>query len=404
MTDTTTGLYSHRVEELAEQMDRVADNEFYRELYADHDVDPTSIGSMAEFQQLPFVSSSDLRDAVNGAPDRGPFFGEDVNRTFMTPVGDQLMPLYYTAGDWRRMTETIGNRFRDIGVGEGDVVLNTIGYTPFIAGMLFQDALSTIGAVPVPAGAGDSDAAAGLVDLLDVNVAVGFPSYIEKIAAQTDMSLDILISAGEPVVYYPSRREELREVVGGAETVADVYGIAEAGTVAAEDATESGMNVFDEYMIAEVIDPETGDPVAPGESGELVLTHLHQEAMPMVRFRTGDVTRLIEDDGTLKLPEGVFGRVDNRLKVKGIKVYPGAFEPVVAGIDGLTGNFTIHVSTPESTDHVRLVCEGVADQVDVEALRSVLRKQVLISVDDIEVVESLETDDQVVDDRAESIT
>lgn len=405
MTTTTTELYGHRLSELREQLERVATNPFYRELYDDHDVDPTSIDSLGTFRDLPFVTSGDLLEASQQGGGRGPFFSSEVNRTFLTPVGDQLMPLFYTDDDWRRMTQTIGNRFEDIGVGNDDVVLNTIGYTPFIAGMLFQDALSSIGATPVPAGAGDSEGAAGMADLLDVTVVIGFPSYVEKIAEQTDLSVDVLISAGEPVVYYPDRREELRAVVGGADTVADVYGIAEAGTVAAEDDTESGMNVFDEYMIAEVVDPETGASVEPGETGELVLTHLHQEAMPMVRFRTGDVTRLVEEGGALTLPEGVFGRVDNRLKVKGVKVYPGAFEPVVAQHPGLTGNFTIHVSKSGSTDHVRLVCEAVDESaVDLDDLGEAIRRKVHISVNQIELVDELADDEQVVDERSESIT
>jgi len=329
-----------------------------------------------------------------------------VNRTYMTPVGERLMPLFYTENDWAKMTTTIASRFEDIGIESGDLVLNTIGYTPFIAGQLLHDAMTRIGAVPVPAGAGDSDAAAGLAQLLDVNVAIGFPSYIDKVADQADLDLDLLVSAGEPVVYYPERREQLRQTVGGAETVVDVYGIAEGGTVAAEDASESGMNVFDEYMIAEVIDPETGEAVAPGEAGELVLTHIDHEAMPMVRFRTGDVTRLVEEDGAIKLPDGVFGRVDDRLKVKGVKVYPGAFEPVLGRFGGLTGEYNVVVSKPDgSTDHVKLICQVEPDAtVDSDDLLAALDSQVHISVNELELVDTLPYEEQVVDQRTETIT
>jgi len=402
----TTELFEPRTDDLLTQLHRVAENPFYSKLYDDHEIDPLEISTLGGFRELPFVTTDDLADAFFAADDRGPFFTPDVTQTFMNPVTGGMMPLFFTESDWERMTETIGNRFRDIGVEDGDVVLVTIGYTPFIAGMLFHDALTEVGAVPVPAGAGDSESGAGLAELLEVNVAIGFPSYIETIAEHTGLSLDVLISVGEPVVYYPDRREELRELVGGADTVADVYGIAEAGTVAAEDDSESGMNVFDEYMIAEVIDSDTGEVVEPGKVGELVLTQLYHEAMPMVRFRTGDLTKLVEENGTLKLPEGVFGRVDNRLKVKGVKVYPDAFEPVLGRTPGVTGNFTIEVTKPDrSTDHVKLYCESAdGSEVDLDELASALRKQVLISVDEISLVNDLPHDEHVIDKRSESIT
>lgn len=406
MTENITELYDHRFDQLQEQLHRVSENPFYRELYEDHDLDPAEVSSLEEFQNLPFVTTGQLADTVLAADDQGPFFGPDVNRTYLTPAGEGLMPLFYTEDDWERMTGTIASRFEDIGISDGDIVLNTVGYTPFVAGMLLHRAISKIGAVPVPAGAGDSEGASGLAQLLDVDAAIGFPSYISKVAEQADLSLDILVTAGEPVIYYPDRREELRETVGGAETVADVYGIAEGGTVAAEDASEDGMNVFDEYMIAEVIDPETGDPVEPGETGELVLTHLHQEAMPMVRFRTGDVTRLVERDGRPVLPDGIFGRVDDRLKVKGVKVYPGAFEPVLGRFDGLTGGYTIEVSVSEAnTDYIKLICqEAAGTTVDPDELADALQERVLISVDEIDVVEELSNEDRVVDRRSQSIT
>ena len=406
MTTDTTHLYEHRFDELQTQLERIADNDFYADLYADRSVDPTAVSSLAEFQQLPFITADDLGDAFASADDRGPFYDEAVNRSYVTPYENGLMPLFYTEADWDRLTTLIARRFEDIGIGPDDFVLNTIGYTPFIAGQLFHDAISKTGAVPVAAGAGDSESAANLADLYDVTAATGFPSYIEKVAAQTDLSLDTLICAGEPLIYYPERREEMREVVGGAETVVDVYGLAEAGTVAAEDDAEDGMHVFDEEFIMEVVDPETGEAVEPGEIGEVVLTSLHQEATPIVRFRTGDVTKLVAEGDALKLPDGVFGRVDNRLKVKGVKVYPGAVEPVLGQFAGLTGEYTVAVTTAaDGTDTVSLTVE-TADEggVDMEALLDRVQHQIHISIDEIEAVTELDSEETVVDDRTESIT
>lgn len=406
MTSNITDLYGHRFEQLQEQLQHVSENAFYQELYEGSTVDPAEVSSLDEFQELPFVTTGQLSDAVLGADDHGPFFDTDVNRTYVTPAGDGLMPLYYTQKDWDRMTDAIGSRFKEIGIGDGDLVLNTIGYTPFLAGMLMHDGITKTGAVPVPAGAGDSEGAVGLAELYDIDAAIGFPSYIEKVAKQADLSLDVLISAGEPVIYYPERREELREVVGGADTVVDIYGLAAGGTVAAEDDSEDGMNVFDEYMILEIIDPETGEPVEMGESGEIVLTHLNQEAMPMVRFRTGDVSRLVGRDGKPVLPDGIFGRVDDRLKIKGVKIYPGSFEPALGRFDGLTGEYTLEVSQSDTgTDHLKLVCQvGTGGDVNSDDLAAALDKRVLVSVDEIEMVDEITNEERVLDHRSESIT
>lgn len=406
MTKDTTQLYEHRLDELQTQLEHIAENEFYDGLYAEHGVDPVSVSSLSDFQRLPFITAEDLGDAFANEAGRGPFYSEQVNRSYVTPYKNGLMPLFYTDQDWDRLTTLIARRFEGIGLGPSDFVLNTIGYTPFIAGQLFHDAISKTGAVPVAAGAGDSESAANLANLYDVTAATGFPSYIEKVATQADLALDTLICAGEPLIYYPERREEIREAVGGAETVVDVYGLAEAGTVAAEDDSEDGMHVFDEEYLLEVIDPESGEAVAPGEIGEVVLTSLHQEATPIVRFRTGDITKLGYDGEAIKLPEGVFGRVDNRLKVKGVKVYPGAIEPVLGQFAGLTGDYTVEVTTTSSgTDRMSLSVQAETDtDVNIGELQDRIQRQIHMSVDQLNLVEKLEHDDVVVDRRSESIT
>jgi phenylacetate-CoA ligase len=406
MTQSTTHLYEHRFDELQAQLERVQENPYYRELFKEAGIDASEITSLEEFQDLPFISSLSLAAATRAASDRGPFYTPRVNRTFMTPVEEGLSPLYYTEEDWQRMLDTVSDQFENVGITSNDLVLNTIGYTPFMAGLAFHDAVAETGATVVPVGAGDSDTAAQLAEQLDVTVAIGFPSYIEKIAGKTDLDLDILISAGEPVIYYPERRESLREMVGGAETVVDLYGKAEVGPIAVEDAQEAGMRMPDEFMIAEVIDPESGEVLEPGEIGEMVLTHVNFDAMPMVRFRTGDITKIVEVDRKITLPEGVFGRVDNRLKVKGVKIYPDSFEPVLGRFDGVTGEYTIVVrSPPGSSDEITLYCErGEGESVDIEELKSQLKSQVLVSVKEIEIVDEMPYDEQVIDERSESIT
>jgi phenylacetate-CoA ligase len=199
-------------------------------------------------------------------------------------------------------------------------------------------------------------------------------------------SVDTFVGAGEPFTSIPGLREDVKEALD-AETAVDYFGTRQILPVAAETAAEDGLHVSDEYAFVEVIDPDSGEVLPYGERGELVVTHLQKEGCPLVRYRTGDLTEWEERDGEVVLPDGVIGRTDNRLKVKGVKLYPESLGTVLAGFGGLSGEFRLEVTRPSSTDEIKLVVEGEAD---VGELASAVKERLLVAPDDIELVDDID--------------
>jgi phenylacetate-CoA ligase len=255
--------------------------------------------------------------------------------------------------------------------------------------------LEELGAEVIPAGPGDTEATAATIETYDVDALVGNPSFARKLG-DAGASVDVFVGGGEPFTSVPGLRESVKEALG-AQTAVDYFGTRQILPVAAETAAEDGLVVLNDYALVEVVDPDTGEVLPYGERGELVVTHLRKEASPLVRYRTGDLAEWEERDGEVVLPNGVIGRTDGRLKVKGVKLYPEALGAVLAGFPDLSGEYRLTVSRPESTDRVELVCEGEAD---IEALRAAVRDRLLVTPDEVSVVESLDGTG-VVDERYE---
>lgn len=401
---TVISCFEHKVEQLQTQLQHVESIPFYAEFYRKHDVDVGDISSLEEFQTLPFTSTKTLLEAYDEYPPDGSFFSDDVRQINMTPAGDGLMPEYNTEQDLERVAEAMGKQYAAMGVSPGDRALNTTGYTVFIGGLAGHSGLQEAGAAVVPVGPGDSEQAAGLMDRLAVNVIQAFPSYGLKVAEHTDTEVDVYIGGGEPFTSVPGLREEVRDAYGGDATVVDVYALSEILPVAAECKHEDGLHVSEDFVLVEVIDPETEQPVELGERGEIVLTHLDKEAMPLVRYRTGDLTRVVEQEcdcgRSITLPDGVFGRVDNRLKLKGVKFYPGSIGPVLVDFPGLTGNFQVEASRPSETDHLKIICETEASAgADTGELEDALSRELVVRPDEVELAEGIDEDETVRDLR-----
>jgi phenylacetate-CoA ligase len=148
------------------------------------------------------------------------------------------------------------------------------------------------------------------------------------------------------------------------------------------------------------IDPDTGTVLPEGERGELVVTHLNKESMPLVRYRTGDLT-MVEtvqcgDRETLTLPRSVFGRVDNMTKVKRVEFFPEELAGLVANVDGLTGEYQVVLTRENGVDHMQLVCEGDAP---TEEIQSIVEGEVFQNLDNIETVADLDTSHTLKDER-----
>ncbi|MDB2224136.1 phenylacetate--CoA ligase family protein [Halorubrum ezzemoulense] len=377
---------------VGEQLERVADRDFYAEKFADAGVDPTAVDSWADFRSLPFTTAGELEADFEAAPPSGSLYDGAAMVTF-SPMGEQLRPVFDTADDLEAQAAANADVLERAGVEPGDRVVNTFGYELFGTGYVLHRALERLGAEVFPLGPGDSEQAAATIEAYDVDAVVGNPSFALKIGAEGG-SVDTFVGAGEPFTSIPGRREAVKDALD-ASTAVDYFGTRHIMPVAAETAAEDGLCVVDDYAVVEVVDPDTGEVLDAGKRGEVVVTHLRKAGVPLVRYRTGDLAELAVRDGTVVLPDGVIGRTDERLKVKGVKVYPESIETVLAGFEGLTGEYRVEVSQPETTDHLVVICEGEAD---ADELRAALGDRLIVTPDAVELVADLD-EPGVVDER-----
>jgi phenylacetate-CoA ligase len=394
-------LYStETLESVRRQLERVAEYDLYADLFEEAGVEPGAVDSWEAFRSIPYTTAEEfLRDREAHGPE-GSVAPDGVMLSF-TPVGDDLFPVFDAAEDLDYQTGVHERVFERIGIGPGDRVLNTFGYHLFGTGILLHRGLEAVGAEVVPIGPGDSEQAAAVIDEYDVDVLVGNPSYALKIGAN-GASVDTFVGGGEPFTSVPGLRADVKDALD-CETAVDYFATRRVAPVAVECRGENGLHVVSENAVVEVIDPDTEEVLPPGERGELVVTHVNKRGSPLVRYRTGDLAELRTETcstcgASLTLPQGVIGRTDDRIKVKGVKIYPGSIETVLAGTDGLSGEYRIEVSRPESTDHLRLVCEGTPE-VPVDRLQEAIAERLLVSLDDLEIVDDLEGETGTVDER-----
>jgi phenylacetate-CoA ligase len=375
-----------------DQLEQATEHDFYAEAFADADVDPDAVDSWEAFRTLPFTTGEDLVADFEREPPTGSLYDGAAMVTF-SPMGDDLQPVFDTDGDLETQAAVNADVFERAGIEPGDRVVNTFGYHLFGTGYVVHRALEELGAEVFPLGPGDSEQAAATIQQFDVDALIGNPSFALKIGAAGG-TVDTFVGAGEPFTSVPGRRAAVKDALG-ATTAADYFGTRHIMPVAAETDAEDGLHVVTDYAIVEIVDPDSGEVLEAGERGEVVVTHVQKDGLPLVRYRTGDLAELEVRGEDVVMPDGVIGRTDERLKIKGVKVYPESVETVLASFDGLTGEYRVEVDDPGGTDRLVVVCEGDAP---VDGLTTALGDRLLVSPDDVELVDELEASG-VVDDR-----
>ncbi len=320
---------------------------------------------------------------------KGSFLAEDVVRVNLSPSPFGLIPILNTKKDIEAMNRANARAFERAGVSKKDVVMITFGYHVFIAGLMFQGGFEETGAKTIPLGPGSTRKAIEIARKLKPTVLVSNPSFALKLAKEGLEGIKILVAAGEPFSAIRGYKEKVRDAFGDISLI-DYYGMAECTPIACECIHETGLHVSTEFCYVEVVDPETGEPVGEGERGEIVVTHLNKDAMPLQRYRTGDLGVIDSVECpcgmSLTMPTGVFGRTDEMYKVKGVKIYPSQIPFVLKSFSGLTGRFRMEICKNEKgTDVLRIIVEGNGN---AELIKEMLRESLLVTPE-VEVVEKL---------------
>ena len=344
------------------------------------------IGSLADLSRIPFTTKADLRANY-------PFGLLAVEREQLVRVqassGTHGKPTIvgYTRGDLETWTELMARCMTMAGVRPGMVIHNANGYGLFTGGLGFHQGGERIGATVVPVSGGFTARQAMLLRDLGAHVLVSTPSYALAIAQALagdgdrrggawSLPVRLGLFGGEPWTEAMRRQIEralpLRAV--------SFYGLSEmcGPGVAAECPARTGLHVQEDHFIVEVIDPGSTQRVAPGTTGELVFTTLTKEALPLLRYRTGDIGCLADTPcpcgrTTVRLT-GLRGRLDDMLIVRGVNIYPSSVEHVLLGAGGVAPHYRLIVERPGALDELILECEPDRAGADPGSLRARLEQ------------------------------
>ena len=389
-------------ERLRETVSRVYEHvDFYRERLDRAAVSPDDIDSIEDVERLPFTRKAHFREQYPDGLFAVPF--EEVRRIQASSgtTGKQKL-VGYTDGDLQVWRDVMARSLAAAGVEPGDTVQNAYGYGLFTGGLGFHDGIEQLGATVVPTGGGNTARQIELLEDLGADAMGCTPSYCLYLAeAAEDRGVDprelplstVLIGA-EP--FTDPMRAEIEAALDV--TAIDVYGLSELigpGVSVECAAAQDGMHVWEDHFYPEIVDPETGEVLPEGEEGELVLTSLTKEALPILRYRTGDVTSLTSDTcdcgRTAIRMDNVSGRVDDLLIVRGVNVYPSSIEAVMVDMEAVAPHYRIDMYREENLDRMELTVERHADAtVDRDALGDRIERRLdavlNVTVDDLSVV------------------
>jgi phenylacetate-CoA ligase len=328
---------------------------------------PDDIRSLDDVQQLPFTMKADLRDHY-------PFGMFARARSSLTRLhassGTTGKPTVvgYTQRDIDNWADLMARSFWSGGARHGDVIHNAYGYGLFTGGLGAHYGAERLGGVVVPMSGGSTERQVSLIVDFQARVLCSTPSYalaIAEVAEQQgvdlakDSALEIGMFGAEP--WSDAMRREIEARLGI--RAVDVYGLSEimGPGVACECEHHAGLHGWEDHFLFEVIDPDSGRPVPAGEPGELVITTLTKEALPMLRYRTRDITRVTTDRcdcGRTHLRIlRVTGRNDDMLIIRGVNVYPSQVEAVLVGLTNIAPHYQLVVERKGKLDHVTIETE-----------------------------------------------
>jgi phenylacetate-CoA ligase len=340
---------------------------FYKKAFDEAGVRPDSIKSLADLKLLPFTRKTDLRENY-------PFglFSEPLTNVsrIHASSGTKGKPTVvgYTKADIENWAEVVARSLAAAGSRPGDIIHNSYGYGLFTGGMGVHYGAEKLGATVVPASGGRTQQQILLLQDFKARVLCSTPSYALNIAytlqelgiERDSINLEIGIFGAEPWT------EEFRVQIEGLLKIRalDIYGLSEVmGPGVSMECLQgrSGLHIWEDHFLPEIIDPKTGEPLPYGEEGELVFTSLTKEAIPVLRYRTGDISKLnIERcvcGRTMARMSRVRARLDDMLIIRGVNLYPSEIEKVLMQIDELAPHYQLVLDRKKALDTLEVQVE-----------------------------------------------
>jgi phenylacetate-CoA ligase len=340
---------------------------FYRQKLEEVGIKAADIKSLGDVAKLPFTEKTDLRDNYPFGLCAVPM--QDVVRVHASS-GTTGKPITgpYTADDVAQWTECMARNLYAAGVRPEHVVQNAYGHGLFTGGLGFHQGITAMGCAVVPTGAGLTERQITLLKDFKADVLLCTPSYALTIAERAeelkvnlkDLPLKIGVFGAEP--WTAQMREEIEERMGI--KAMEAYGLTELGGpgVGFDCEAQSGIHLNEDHYLAEVVDPATFEPLPLGEKGELIFTSLQRRAMPMLRYRTKDITRLYREEcvcgRTFIKMDKIYGRTDDMLIISGVNVFPSQIESLLLDIEEVEPQYQLVVRKKGYLDQLMIRVEA----------------------------------------------
>lgn len=347
---------------------------FYKASFDAAGVHPDDLKSLSDLAKFPFTVKSDLRDNY-------PFGMFAVPKTDIMRIhassGTTGKPTVvgYTKNDVDMWANMVARSMRASGVRSGDTVHIAYGYGLFTGGLGAHYGAEKLGCTVIPVSGGMTERQVTLIEDFKPDAIMVTPSYLLNILEQYKRlgkdprasSLNVGIFGAEP--WTNAMRGEIEQAFDM--HAVDIYGLSEVmGPGVANECVETkdGLHIWEDHFYPEIINPDTGEPVADGEMGELVFTTLTKEGMPIIRYRTRDLTRLLPGTArSMRRMEKVTGRSDDMIILRGVNVFPTQIEEQIMRIDGLSPHFQIELVKKGALDAMRVHVEPEPSHIEHQA-------------------------------------
>ena len=346
---------------VARAYDRVA---LFRSRMDERGLTPASIGSLADIARLPFTVKADLRDTYPFGLFASPM--EEIVRLHASS-GTTCKPIVvaYTQADLDVWSEVMVRTFVACGLHRGDVIQNAYGYGLFTGGLGAHYGAEALGATVIPISGGNTERQLMVMQDFGVTAICCTPSYfLHLLESAKELKIDfsrlrVGVFGAEP--WSDSMRERIQDESGI--KAHDIYGLSEiiGPGVGIECSEQRGLHVFEDHFYPEIIDSETGEVVPDGAEGELVLTTLSKQAMPMIRYRTRDVTALVSEPcacgRTLRRIRRIGRRSDDMFIIRGVNVFPSQVETALLRVEGTLPHYQIVLTREVGLDQMEVKVE-----------------------------------------------
>ncbi|WP_455674885.1 phenylacetate--CoA ligase family protein [Phocaeicola sp.] len=366
-TLTRAGIEKLQLERLQQTVQHCMNSPFYKQRFQEINLKPEDIRTLDDLQKIPFTTKQDLRDTYPFGMAAVPLEQTVRLHSSSGTTGNPTVILH-TQKDLDEWANAVARCLYMVGLRPGDVFQNSSGYGMFTGGLGFQYGAERMGMLTVPAAAGNTKRQLKFISDFGTTALHAIPSYAARlyevmeevgIDPRRDTKLKTLIIGAEP--HSEEQRRRIEEMLGV--KAYNSFGMSEmcGPGVAFECQEQNGLHIWEDYYIVEIINPDTLEPVPDGEVGELVLTTINREAMPMLRYRTRDLTRILPGECPcgrhhIRL-DRMKGRSDDMIILKGVNIFPIQIETVLLQFKELGSDYLITLETMESNDEMIIEVE-----------------------------------------------